>query len=104
MVESDAYFEKIRQKKIREWRIRMTQKTNQKITVYSTNTCPYCTMAKQYLTKKGVPFEDVNVEENQQKAHEMIQKSGQMGVPVIDINGEIIIGFNQHAIEQALSK
>lgn len=94
--------EKIREKKMKEWRKNMTQQKNHKITVYSTDTCPYCTMAKNYLAKKGVPFEDANVGEDRQKAQEMIQKSGQMGVPVIDIDGEIIIGFNQHAIEQAL--
>jgi glutaredoxin-like YruB-family protein len=75
-----------------------------KIIVYSTSTCPYCVMAKQWLKEKKVEFEDINVGTNQEKAKEMIQKSGQMGVPVLDINGEIIIGFDRTKIENALKK
>lgn len=73
------------------------------VIVYSTPTCPWCHKAKEYLTEKGIAFEDVNVAADQQRAEEMVKKSGQMGVPVIDINGEIIIGFDQGAIEAALA-
>jgi glutaredoxin len=61
-------------------------------------------MAKKFFESKGISFEEVNVEQDQQKAAEMVEKSGQMGVPVIEINGEIIIGFNRPEIERALSK
>jgi glutaredoxin 3 len=74
----------------------------EKILVYSTETCPYCKMVKEYLKDKKVGFEEVDVTNNQEKAKEMIDKSGQMGVPVIDIDGEIIIGFNQPKIEETL--
>ena len=74
------------------------------ITVYSTPTCPYCKMVKEYLTEKGVQFTDVNVAEDKAKAQEMIEKSNQMGVPVIDIDGKIIIGFDKAALESELSK
>ncbi|MBW2990590.1 glutathione S-transferase N-terminal domain-containing protein [Candidatus Woesearchaeota archaeon] len=74
------------------------------IKVYSTQTCPYCFKAKDFLKEKGVEFEDIDVSVNQEAAHEMIEKSGQMGVPVIDINGKIIVGFDQNAIEEAISK
>ncbi|MFA6064295.1 MAG: glutaredoxin domain-containing protein [archaeon] len=73
-----------------------------KVTVYSTSTCPYCVMAKDWLKGKKVEYEDVNVGINQERAREMITKSGQMGVPVIDIDGEIIIGFDRPRIETAL--
>ncbi len=74
------------------------------IIVYSTATCPYCVMAKNFLKEKKVEFEDVNVGLNQEKAREMIKKSGQMGVPVIDIAGEVIIGFDKPKMEAALKK
>ncbi len=73
------------------------------ITVYSTTFCPYCKMAKEYLTQKGVPFKDINVQEDDQAAADMIRKSGQMGVPVLDINNTIIVGFDRAAIDEALA-
>jgi len=72
------------------------------VIVYSTPTCPYCNMAKQYFKEKGVEFEDIDVSQDHEKGHEMVQKSGQQGVPVIDINGKIIIGFNKPQIDEAL--
>lgn len=69
------------------------------IKVYSTPSCPWCTVAKNYLTSKNVQFEDVDVSRNREAAMEMIQKSGQRGVPVIDINGSIIVGFDQATID-----
>lgn len=73
-----------------------------KVIVYSTPTCPYCTMAKTYLSEQNVPFEDHNVAVDHQKAQEMIQKSGQMGVPVIDIDGNVIVGFDRGAMKSLL--
>ncbi len=73
-----------------------------KVIVYSTQSCPYCYMAKDFLKEKGIEFEDVDVGSNRERAMEMIEKSGQMGVPVLDIGGEIIIGFNKPKIEEAL--
>ncbi len=73
-----------------------------KVTVYSTPTCPYCTRAKQFLTDNRVPFDTVDVSVDTAKAEEMIQKSGQMGVPVLDIDGEIIVGFDRERIQRAL--
>ncbi|MBU1135162.1 MAG: glutaredoxin family protein [Nanoarchaeota archaeon] len=73
-----------------------------KVIVYSTKTCPYCDMLKDFLKEKGVEFEEIDVSQNQEKAREMVEKSGQMGVPVTEINGKIIVGFNKEAIEEAL--
>lgn len=75
-----------------------------KVKVYSTPTCPWCVKAKAYLTEKGVEFEDINVAENDAAREEMTEKSGQMGVPVLDINGKIIVGFDQAAIDAELDK
>jgi len=61
-------------------------------------------MAKDWLKGKKVEFDDINVGINQDKAREMIQKSGQMGVPVIDVAGSIIVGFDRPKIEEALKK
>lgn len=73
-----------------------------KVTVYSTPTCPYCHMAKEYFKKNGVKYTDVDVAADAKKAEEMIRKSGQMGVPVIDIDGTIIVGYDLPAIKKAL--
>lgn len=72
------------------------------VTVYSTPTCPYCHMAKDFLKASKIAFKDVNVALDTQAAKEMIQKSGQNGVPVLDIGGKIIIGFDKDAIKKAL--
>ncbi len=72
------------------------------IKVYSTPSCPWCTTAKRYLTSKNVPFEDIDVSKDRNAAMEMVQKSGQRGVPVLDINGKIIIGFDQAKIDSLI--
>ena len=72
------------------------------VKVYSTPTCPWCIRIKQFLKENNIAFEDIDVSSNQQAAEEIIQKSGQMGVPVLDIEGEIIVGFVKERIKQAL--
>ncbi|HPE28897.1 MAG TPA: glutaredoxin domain-containing protein [Candidatus Mcinerneyibacteriales bacterium] len=72
------------------------------ITIYSTPTCTYCKMVKSYLEQKKIAFTDFDVSRDQAKAQEMVRKSGQMGVPVVDINGKIIVGFNKPEIDKAL--
>jgi len=66
-----------------------------KVTVYSADWCAFCHAAKDYLTKIGVKFTDKNVEENREYMDEAVKKSGQMGIPVLDIDGEIIVGFDR---------
>ena len=73
------------------------------IKVYSTPTCPWCVKAKDYLKKKDVDFVEFNVKEDEEAKKEMIAKSNQMGVPVLDINGTIIVGFDKPAIDKALN-
>jgi glutaredoxin-like YruB-family protein len=72
------------------------------VTVYSTPTCPYCKMAKTYLAENKIDFKEVDVSMDDKAAQEMIDKSGQMGVPVIDIDGKFIVGFDKEAIKTAL--
>jgi glutaredoxin 3 len=74
------------------------------ITLYSTPSCGFCVKAKQYLREQHIPFTEHNVAADQRKAEEMVRKSGQMGVPVIDIHGKIIVGFNQPEIDRALRR
>ncbi|MHC2995543.1 MAG: glutathione S-transferase N-terminal domain-containing protein [Candidatus Atribacteria bacterium] len=75
---------------------------NKKIKVYGVPTCPFCKRTKEFLKDKGFDFEDLDVSVNQDLAKEMIEKSGQMSVPVIEIDGEIIIGFDKERIEAIL--
>jgi glutaredoxin 3 len=74
------------------------------IKVYSTKTCPYCKLTKEFLTEKKIAFTDIDVAEDPAAANEMVKKSGQMGVPVIDIEGTIIVGWNKSALEEAIAK
>lgn len=73
------------------------------IKVYSTNSCPWCVKAKTYLSSKGVEFKELNVQDDMTAREEMVKNSKQMGVPVLDINGTIIVGFDKAAIDKALN-
>lgn len=75
---------------------------DKKVKIYSTPTCPFCMMTKKFLKENNIDFEDIDVSTDQAKAQEMVQKSGQMAVPVIDIDGEIIVGFDKEKIRKAL--
>lgn len=72
------------------------------IKVYSTSACPYCVTLKAYLKEHGIEFEDIDVSSDEKAAKEMIEKSGQMGVPVVDINDEIVVGFDREMIKTLL--
>lgn len=72
------------------------------VKVYSTPTCPYCKMAKQFLTENNIEFENIDVAANQAATQEMIAKSGQMGVPVLIIDEQVIVGFDKGKIKKLL--
>ena len=72
------------------------------VTIYSTPTCHFCQMTKEFLGEHKVPFTDYNVAEDAAKRQEMIERSGQMGVPVIFIGDQMIVGFNKDKIVEAL--
>lgn len=73
-----------------------------KVKIYSTPTCVWCHKAKEFLQESKIPFEDINVAADQKAAQDMFSKSGQMGVPVIDVGGEIIVGFDKNRLKKAL--
>ena len=72
------------------------------VTIYTTPSCSYCRMAKDWFRQNGISFTEYNVAADMHRAEEMMHKSGQMGVPVIDVDGKIIVGFNEPALRQEL--
>lgn len=73
-----------------------------KVKIYTTPSCVYCAMAKKYFQENKVDYSEVDVTKDRAAASEMIEKSGQMGVPVIEVDGKIIVGFDRPALKQAL--
>lgn len=76
---------------------------NMKIKVFSTPSCPYCITLKEFLKEHNIEFEDIDVSQDKAASDEMIEKSGQMGVPVIEIDKEIIVGFDKEKITKLLN-
>ena len=76
---------------------------DKKVVIYMTPTCPWCHRAKDYLSRKGISFTEHNVAEDREAAKEMIDKSKQMGVPVIIVDGEVVVGFNQSKLDGLLA-
>jgi glutaredoxin-like YruB-family protein len=74
----------------------------EKIKVYSTPACPYCVTLKTFLKEHNIGFEDIDVSQDKKALDEMVKKSGQMGVPVTDIDGEIVVGFDKEKISSLL--
>ena len=72
------------------------------VKVYSTPTCPWCIRVKQFLKDNNIAFEDIDVGKDEKAAEEMVAKSGQMGVPVLDIEGTIIVGYDMGKIKNTL--
>ncbi len=93
-----SYFENI----IFEMKASNNDKPAKRVTVYTTPTCPWCTTVKNYLRKHGVRYTEVNVASDQNAAQDMVSKSGQQGVPQTDINGEMVIGFDQMKLNKLL--
>lgn len=76
--------------------------TDTRLVIFSTPTCPYCKRAKEYLSRRGVPYTEHNVAADRDAAREMVKKSGQLGVPVIAIDDKVIVGFNQTQLGRLL--
>ena len=74
-----------------------------KVTIYSTPTCHFCSMAKEYFDANGIKYESFDVASNIEKRKEMIEKSGQLGVPVIIIDNQVVVGFNKPRLAQLLN-
>ncbi|MEI8339543.1 MAG: glutaredoxin family protein [bacterium] len=73
-----------------------------KIEIYSTPTCYYCVLAKDFMKKKGIAFTEYNVGMDLEKRKEMVEISGQMGVPVVKIDSEVFVGFNEELLKEKL--
>lgn len=72
------------------------------VKIYTTPTCPYCKLAKEFMTQHNIPFQEVDVSKDEKALEEMVQKSGQLGVPVIDVDGALMIGFNRRKLAELL--
>ncbi len=80
----------------------MSQEKN--VAVYSTPTCPYCRQVKEYLSEKGVQYAEHNVGTDVEARNAMVRKSGQLGVPVIEVGDEVIVGFNRAKLDELLGQ
>lgn len=72
------------------------------ITLYSTPSCPYCKLVKEYLKESSIAFNELDVSQDNESIQKMVKLSGQMGVPVIDVNGQIIVGWNKNALDEVI--
>lgn len=75
---------------------------NKNVTVYTTTTCPYCTMVKGFLSQNNIPFKEVNVENDPATMEMLVSQTGQMGVPQTEIDGKWVLGFDPTRIQEAL--
>lgn len=82
----------------------MSNTATPSVTIYSADWCAFCHAAKDYLDRQGVTYTEKNVELDPDSAREAVQKSGQMGIPVLDIDGQIIVGFDRPRIDAAIGK
>jgi len=73
-----------------------------KVTIYSTPTCHFCAMTKEYFKANNIPYEEFNVAADSEKRKEMVDKSGQLGVPVITIDNDVVVGFNRPKLARLL--
>ena len=73
-----------------------------KVRVFSTIVCPYCVALKEFLKERNVEFEEIDVSQDKRAQEEMIEKTGQMGVPVIEIDGQVVVGFDREKISKLL--
>ncbi|MDP6845746.1 MAG: glutaredoxin family protein [Candidatus Nanoarchaeia archaeon] len=76
---------------------------DKKVTIYTTNICPWCIKAKEFFKENNISYKEKNVQENPKLANELLEKSGQMGVPVITVGDSVIIGFNKERVKTALN-
>ena len=74
-----------------------------KVRLFSTPLCPYCVALKEFLKEHHIEFEEIDVSQDQQAAKEMVEKTGQMGVPVLETDGEFVVGFNREKITKLLN-
>lgn len=74
------------------------------VTVYSTSTCPYCDMMKNFLKEQGVPFKEVNVQQDPEAGQKLVETTGQIGVPQTEVNGEWVLGYDPNKLMELIKK
>jgi len=100
--QDDKYYTALFENAIYTAQAKKEGKKQKSVTVYSTPTCSWCTTLKSYLKKNNIRFRDVDVSKDQKAAEAMVKKSGQQGVPQMEVNGQIIVGFDKAKINQML--
>jgi glutaredoxin-like YruB-family protein len=80
----------------------MAKSKGKKVKIYTTTTCPWCMKTKEFLKANNVKYQEVNVGEDEKARNEMFEKSGQFGVPVTDVSGTVIVGYDKEALKKAL--
>ena len=75
---------------------------SKQVTIYSTPTCTYCQLAKQFFGENDVDYTEIDVSTDNEKLQEMVEKSGQMGVPVIEIDDQVVVGFDEGRVKEML--
>ncbi len=96
------YYKALAQNAIYQAKARAEGRETKRVTVYSTPTCSWCNTLKAWLRKNNIPFSDVDVSRNEQAARNLVNQTGQQGVPQTDINGQWVVGFDQNRLKQLL--
>lgn len=100
--QESQYYEALTRNAVFQVKAKAEGKTPKRVTVYSTPTCSWCNALKAWLRKNGVPFSDIDVSRDEKAAQELIRRTGKHGVPQTDINGRIIVGFDQSKLKELL--
>lgn len=96
------YYKALMQNAIYVAKAKAEGKAPKRVTVYSTPTCSWCNTLKSWLKKNGIPYTDVDVSKDERAAQDLVNRTGQQGVPQTDINGQIVVGFDQTKLKQLL--
>jgi len=100
--QESSYYKALTENAIFQAKAKAEGKTVKRVTVYSTPACSWCNTLKAWLRKNSIPFTDVDVSRDQLAAEELVRRTGQQGVPQTDINGQIVVGFNQQRLKELL--
>lgn len=98
----ENFFNALLEEAVYQAKIKENGKPSKSVTVYSTPTCTWCNTLKQWLRKNHIPYSDIDVSRDEQAAQELVRRTGQQGVPQTDINGQIVVGFDQTKLKQLL--
>jgi glutaredoxin-like YruB-family protein len=99
---NSGYYKALLANAVYQAKMKADGKVPKQVTVYSTPTCSWCNALKGWLRKNGIPFTDIDVSRDEKAAHEMVSRTGQQGVPQTDINGKMVVGFDQQKLKELL--